>query len=60
MTLRVILFTGLGLAAVGVIYFLARKPAKFMDLGAVSETWLARYTAAVTEVLGYRVEPTTC
>jgi len=43
MALRVILFTGLGLAAVGIIYFLGRKSEKFVDLGAVSASWLAEH-----------------
>ena len=43
MILRAILFTGLGLAAVGVIYLLSRKSGKFVDLGAVSASWLAEH-----------------
>jgi hypothetical protein len=43
MTLRVILFSSLGLAAVGIIYFLSRKPDKFVDLGAASASWLAEH-----------------
>jgi hypothetical protein len=49
MMLRVILFSGLGLASVGIIYFLGRKPDKFVDLGAVSATWLAEHRAGPNE-----------
>jgi hypothetical protein len=43
MTFRVILFTSLGLAAVGLICFFRRKTEKFVDLGAVSANWLAEH-----------------
>ena len=43
MTFRAILFAVLGIAAGGVLYFVARKPAKFVDLGAVSSSWLAEH-----------------
>ena len=38
-----VLFAALGIAAGGIIYFVARKPAKFLDLGAVSSSWLAEH-----------------
>jgi hypothetical protein len=43
MMFRVTLFTGLALAAAGLSYFFARKSEKFVDLGAVSASWLAEH-----------------
>jgi len=43
MTFHAILFATLGIAAVAIIYFVARKPGKFVDLGAVSSSWLAEH-----------------
>ena len=44
MTFRTILFTGVGLAAVGILYFLRRNPRKYdADVGAVSADWLAQH-----------------
>ena len=49
MTFRTILFATLGVAALGIIYFVARRPAKFVDLGAVSSSWLAEHRTGPTE-----------
>jgi hypothetical protein len=43
MMFPVILLTSLGLATVGLIYFVGRKPGKFVDLGTVSASWLAEH-----------------
>ena len=49
MTFRAILFSTFGLAALGIIYLVARKPAKFVDLGAVSANWLAEHRTGPNE-----------
>jgi hypothetical protein len=49
MTFRIVLFASLGVAALGVIYFLSRKSGKFVDLGTVSESWLAEHRAGPSE-----------
>ena len=49
MTFHAILFATLGIAVVGVLYFVARKPAKFVDLGAVSASWLADHRTGPRE-----------
>ena len=49
MTLPAILFTAISVAAVGMIYLFSRKPKKFVDLGAVSASWVAEHRAGPNE-----------